>query len=109
MENLEGRIKRLKKILESPLTVEFSKAHEQIEEIMERPVWTHEMAFPETLYEEIRNGKKGEAFGKSLIKATEMTQSKKAIIVTPQETEGIPLGVKVVGVLDLSKKGKSKE
>lgn len=31
----------------------FSKIHELFEEIMHRPVWTHEMAYPQLLREEL--------------------------------------------------------
>ena len=57
---------------------EFGHSHEVIEKIMGRPVWTHEMAFPEMLYKELENGKTGEAFSKSLSKIAE---TKPVIIV----------------------------
>ena len=60
------KIGRLKKLLEEPLTIPFTEAHKQIEEIMERPVWTHEMAFPEYLYKELKEKTKGSAFTESL-------------------------------------------
>ena len=35
-------------------------------ELVGRPVYTHEAAFPEMLYDEIMSGREGEAFGRSL-------------------------------------------
>src|SRR5688572_1877757 len=38
------------------LEIEFSKVHQRIEELVGRPVWTHELADPEQLVAEIRRG-----------------------------------------------------
>ena len=65
------KIKRLKKLFEEPLNISFTEAHKQIEKIMERPVWTHEMAFPKYLYKELEEKTKGSAFTKSLQKISE--------------------------------------
>lgn len=111
--NKETRIKELKRLFTTPEDQlrpkefkTFSDLHKRIEELVGRPVWTHEMAFPAMLYEEIRTGKKGSAFGKSLVEATKRTKGKKALIITPSKEEGIDLGFKVVGKIDLSKKKK---
>lgn len=49
----EERMRELRKLLEEPLAVPFPEAHKRIEELVGRPVWTHEMATPESLYDEI--------------------------------------------------------
>ena len=35
----------------------FSDLHKRLEELMQRPVWTHELARPQWLADEIRSGK----------------------------------------------------
>lgn len=39
-----------------PMT--FDGMHKRVEELMERPVWTHEIAYPEYLYHEILTGQR---------------------------------------------------
>jgi hypothetical protein len=43
-------------VLSGPLEIPFDKVHQRIEELMGRPVWTHEMAFWDELLEELRQG-----------------------------------------------------
>ena len=91
----EQRIERLRKLMEEPQPkgTTFSDVHKAIESIMERPVWTHEMAFPEMLYEEIRNGHVGETFGKSL---QEIAKTKPVIGIVIDESHTKPNGLKPV-------------
>ena len=109
----EERLKELKRLFTTPEDrlrpkefKTFSDLHKRIEELVGRPVWTHEIVFPELLYEEIRSGKRGNPFGKSLVEATELTKGKKAFIIVPNKEN---LGFKVVGKLDLSKKEKAQD
>jgi len=44
---------RLKELVETPLNRPFGEVHEEIERIMGRPVWTHELALPQALYDEL--------------------------------------------------------
>lgn len=53
---VEERIAELQ-ALENQLTIPFDNLHQRITELMGRPVWTHELADPEQLYEEIREGR----------------------------------------------------
>ena len=91
----------------SPAGFEFKTWDElwtRINELVGRSTMTHELAFPELLYEEILSGKVGNPLGESLERATLLTKDKKAIIMT-QITDPdipIPLGLKVLGKLDLS-------
>lgn len=68
--NKAERIAELKRILTTPADQlefkTFDEIHKRIEEIMERPVWTHEMAFLDMLIEEIELDRKGETFLRSL-------------------------------------------
>lgn len=109
--NREERLRELNRLFTTPedqLTPrefkDFNELWKRIDKLVGRPTMTHELAFPELLYEEIRSGKKGNPFGEALVRATKLTKEKKAIIIAPSEVEGIPLGFKVVGKLDLSKK-----
>jgi len=52
---VEERIAQLQAIPEQ-LTIPFSDLHLWITELMGRDVWTHELAYPEQLVEELRNG-----------------------------------------------------
>lgn len=47
-----------KKIMEGLRWENLSDIHPFIEHLMGRPVWTHEFAFPETLYRELKDNKK---------------------------------------------------
>lgn len=83
--NKQQRIKELQRLFTTPENQlrpkefkTFDDLHKRIEELVGRPVWTHEMAYPEMLYEEIQNGRIGEAFGKSL---REISKTKPIIIV----------------------------
>ena len=58
----------------------FGAVHKIVEEIMGRPVWTHEFAFPEHLYDELRSGNKGQSFFEGLREIEDM--GKKVITVT---------------------------
>lgn len=44
----------LRRLLDAPLCVPFGLIHEKTEALVGRPVWTHEFARPEGLYEEAR-------------------------------------------------------
>jgi len=61
----------------------FGDVIRRVQEIMGRPVWTHEMAFPEHLYEELRSGNKGQAFFEGLREIENM--GKKVLTVTMDE------------------------
>ena len=87
----------------------FNDLWERINELVGRSTMTHELAFPELLYEEVLSGNKGNPLGESLVRAIKLTKSKKGIIVTPEEVEGIPLGFKTVATVDLSKTNKTPE
>ena len=39
------------------LEIDCTLQHQRIEELMGRPVWTHEMGSPDSLYQELENGK----------------------------------------------------
>ncbi len=39
------------------LTIPFNDLHQRIEELVGRSVWTHELAYPEQLIQEIRTGR----------------------------------------------------
>jgi hypothetical protein len=85
MGGVEEKIERLKRILEEPLDRPFDEAHREVEELMGRPVWTHEFAFPEMLYEELRSGRRGEAFGKSL---EEIAKTKPVLVLEAGKRAG---------------------
>jgi len=109
--NREKRLKELKRVFTTPENLlrpsEFKtweELHKYIDRLVGRPTMTHEFAFPDLLYNEIVSGVPGNPLGEALVRATKLTKEKKAIIITPEEAEGIPLGFKVVGKLDLSKK-----
>lgn len=111
--NREARIEELRRLFTTPEDKlrpkefkTFDDLHERIDELVGRSTMTHELAFPELLYQEIKSGKRGNPFGEALTRATKLTKKKKAIIIAPSEEEGIPLGFKVVGKLDLSKEKK---
>lgn len=38
-----------------PLEVPFHDVHKRIEDLMQRPVWTHELAFPDSLLSELKS------------------------------------------------------
>ncbi len=44
---------RLRHIFATPVNRPFSEIHKEIEEIMGRSVWTHELAMPQALYDEL--------------------------------------------------------
>lgn len=77
----EERVKELKRLFTTPENQlrpsEFKTwydLHKRIDELVGRPTFTHEFAFPDLLYEEILSGNKGNPFGESLIKATKLTK-----------------------------------
>jgi hypothetical protein len=43
-------------LLKGPLETDFSKLHQRIEELVGRPVWTHELASYDQLIDEVRMG-----------------------------------------------------
>src|SRR4051794_35764754 len=51
----EARVAILRSIPEV-LTIPFDNLHQWVEELMGRPVWTHEFAHPEQLIEELESG-----------------------------------------------------
>jgi len=70
-DDVEDRVEQIQKLLCEKLGPEWEgktmgDLHEKIEELMGRPTWTHEMAYPEMLIEELRNGKPMDAFKKSV-------------------------------------------
>ena len=70
-EDIEERVRLLQALLCEPLGPEwtgktFGDVHEKVEQVMCRPTWTHEMAYPEMLIEELRNGKPMDVFKKSV-------------------------------------------
>lgn len=77
----EERVRELRKLLEESLAVPFPEAHKRIEELVGRPVWTHEMATPEYLYDEIMTGDKGQSFRKSTSK---LIEGKKVIFIVKE-------------------------
>lgn len=80
--NTQQKIEALHKLLEEPVpkNTSFSEIHKKIEKIMGRAVWTHEMAFPEMLYNELKQKTKGSAFAKSL---QEIAKTKPVMIYQP--------------------------
>lgn len=109
----EERLKELKRLFTTPENKlrpkefkTFNDLHKRIDELVGRPTMTHEFAFPELLYKEIKSGKRGNPFGEAFIKATKLTKSKKALIIASTQEEGIPLGFKTITKLDLSKEKK---
>jgi len=50
------RLQELRRWIESPLTVGFERIHKRTEALMDRPVWTHEFAWPDQLYAELAEG-----------------------------------------------------
>jgi len=75
----EDRIAMLKDLLEGLPEMHPDEKTERIEQLMQRPVWMHEIAFPALLYEEIRSKKRGEItlseIAQTLVlKATETNQ-----------------------------------
>lgn len=114
--NKTERLKELKRLFTTPEDQlrpkefkTFTELHKRIDELVGRPTMTHELAFPELLYKEIESGQRENPLGETLVKATKLTKSKKAFIITPSKVEGVPLGFKVVGKVDLSKEGKTKK
>ena len=112
----EERVAELKRLFTTPENKlrpkefeTFDDLWKRINKLVGRSTMTHELAFPDLLYEEIMSGKAGNPLGEALVRATKLTKSKKAILVVSQTIEGIPLGVKAVGVLDLSKDKKPSE
>jgi hypothetical protein len=109
----EERVAELKRLFTTPENKlrpkefkTFNELWERINELVGRSTMTHELAFPDLLYEEILSGKLGNPLGESLIRATQLTKGKKAIIVTPNQDPdlpGTPLGFKIVRKVDLSK------
>ena len=63
--------------------IPFDKIHQRIEELVGRPVWTHEIGWPELLVEEIRSQKPA-SFEDVLAKVP----TDKRVIVVMREKEG---------------------
>lgn len=87
----EEKIERLKLLMNTPMGTppcdrSFSEIHEEVEKVMGRPVWTHEFAFPELLYEELELGTKGSSFGKSLNEVRQMMPVE--FVVVQDSSEG---------------------
>ena len=80
--DVETKIERLRQLLEEPCYKPFDEVHKEVEALMGRPVWTHEFAFAQMLYDELRSGRKGEAFGKSL----EEIAKKKPVLIVREKT-----------------------
>ena len=65
------------------LTVEFSKWHKRIEELVGRPVWTHELGTQgcEWLLEEVRSGKNPDDLEAHVIGSLDQIAGNKPVIV----------------------------
>ena len=50
------RVAELRSLLEGAMEVNLKLIHERIEQLVGRPVWTHEFALPESLYAELETG-----------------------------------------------------
>ena len=50
------RLAELKEWLEGATEIRYMLIHKRIEELMGRPVWTHEIAYPDSLYSELCSG-----------------------------------------------------
>lgn len=111
----EERVNELKRLFTTPedklrpskgmnsLGFEFKTWDElwdRINELVGRSTMTHELAFPDLLYEQILLGEVGDPLGEALVRATRLTKDKKATIVTQDSDTSLP---KVIGKLDLSK------
>lgn len=71
MTEIGGKVEALRRMFYEPIGSEWEGktigyVHKKLEEIMGRPVWTHEMGYPEMLIEELRHGKPMDAFRKSV-------------------------------------------
>ena len=71
MNDVEKRVEEVRKIFfltdsNEYEGVPFREVHKKLEELMGRPVWTHEFAFPTMLIEELEHGRPMEAFEKSV-------------------------------------------
>lgn len=53
--SIDERVAQLQRLM-GQLTIPFPDVHEWITELMGRDVWTHEIAYPEQLIEELRSG-----------------------------------------------------
>jgi len=53
--SIKDRVAELR-LLSGPLEIEFDLVHQRIEELVGRPVWTHELANFEQLVDEVRSG-----------------------------------------------------
>lgn len=56
--SLEERIEELKQIAVVPFEIPLSKVHQRLEELMQRPVWVHELGDPNALCMELTTGKR---------------------------------------------------
>ena len=94
----EERVKELKRLLhETPedqlIPKEFKDFHElweRIDELVGRSTYTHELAFPDLLYEEILTGKRPDP-GIAIAKAIKLTKSKQGITIKDGEVSEINL------------------
>lgn len=44
------------RLLKGPVEIPFANIHQRIEELVGRPVWTHELAFYDSLFAEVESG-----------------------------------------------------
>ena len=55
-DSASERADEIERLMGAPLSVEFPVMHDRLERLVGRPVWTHEMAYPEYLVHEVRTG-----------------------------------------------------
>lgn len=65
-EEMTVRERGLFQLYEKRLTMPFSKFHEGVEELLGRPVWTHEFASADLLRKEYETGEYQNSFTKAL-------------------------------------------
>ena len=87
-EDKEARVKELKRLLTTPeeqlVPQEFKDLYglwDKINALVGRSVMTHEFAFPDLLYDEIKSGQPGKNLAKSIEEASKLTKSGKGFIV----------------------------
>jgi hypothetical protein len=81
------RVTVLRALLTGPLTVPFDVMHKRIEEVVGRPVWTHEMADVDSLVAEIENGERA-SMDKVVSKLGYLMPGKPVIVVGGDEHDG---------------------
>lgn len=85
----QERADELEKWFDNILTIDFSKLHKRIEELVGRPVWTHEMGDPHVLVREVLLGEQV-ALSDVVKKATDILGPENIIVVTREEPDNAP-------------------